>query len=185
MQIANPVSNSTPSYDGFWTLVEPTVAWGTISDTSITMTHDSSGQAFPYDLAPASDYDTTVDDTGTCTGSSSQWAWDDTDSKNKCLTQWRIGSKGIACVQVEASFKRDLAIESTESACDIELDYIDVVVSIRQGMVSETDTVPYSFSQTVPFGTFSTLSATTTSGAAELIPSVVVGLAGLLALKLF
>ena len=79
-----------------------------------------------------------------------------------------------------------MAVESTETACDIELDYVDVVVSIRQGMVSESDTVPYSFSETVPFGTFSTLSAAaTTSGAAELIPSVVVGLAGLLALKLF
>ena len=79
-----------------------------------------------------------------------------------------------------------MEIEADEADCDISLDYTDVVVSIQQGMVSESDATPYRFSETVSFGTFSTLSAsTTTSGAAELIPSAIVSLACLLALKIF
>ena len=79
-----------------------------------------------------------------------------------------------------------MEIEDTEALCDIKIDYTDVVVSIQQGMVSESDATPYRFSETVSFGTFSTLSASTTvSGAAELLSSAIVSLACLLALKIF
>ena len=85
MQIANPVSGGTPSYDGFWTLVEPTVTYSDLSlATPIVMGHDTQGQTTPYDLSPASDYDLTEDSAnGSCTGtansSGGQWAWDNSD----------------------------------------------------------------------------------------------------------
>ena len=93
MQIANPVSGGTPSYDGFWTLVEPTVTKSSITDSSITMYHDtqSASISYPFDLTPASDYDLTADSAnGSCTGtansSGGQWAWENSDVTEKCLT---------------------------------------------------------------------------------------------------
>ena len=85
MSFANPVSGGTPSYDGFWTLVEPTIDFSsTLTTSSLTFTHDPTAVAYPYDLTPASEYDTTVD--SGCTGDASQWAYDTSLATQKCLT---------------------------------------------------------------------------------------------------
>ena len=74
MQIANPVSGGTPSYDGFWTLAFPTVTNPVASATAIKYEHDDNATGTttnrntkPYDLMPASDYDLTLDTTDTTT----------------------------------------------------------------------------------------------------------------------
>lgn len=65
MQIANPISSGTPTYDGFWTLMK--TLYNDSIDVKLKSYHDlntggtSGAVTAPYDLVPASDYDTTLD----------------------------------------------------------------------------------------------------------------------------
>ena len=91
-------------------------------------------------------------------------------------------------MQVTAYFYRLREIETTEATCDFTIEYSDHEVSITQGQVGASghDYTAMKFSETVSFGQFPTLAAATTSSAVSgLIPSIIVGLASMLALSGF
>ena len=66
MNIANPVANAVPAYDGMWALTTETATWTDSTDLVITSVHDDT--TFVYDLLPVSAYDTTVDTETDCAG---------------------------------------------------------------------------------------------------------------------
>ena len=66
MNIANPVANAVPAYDGMWALTTETATWTDSTDLVIASAHDDVD--FVYDLLPVSAYDTTVDTETTCAG---------------------------------------------------------------------------------------------------------------------
>jgi hypothetical protein len=76
MQIANPISSGTPTYDGFWTLMK-TKYNDSVSTKLVSYHDDNSGgtagaAGSPNDLVPASDYDLGLDSaqTSDCTAAS-------------------------------------------------------------------------------------------------------------------
>lgn len=119
----------------------------------IKYAHDLTGtgrNTKPFDLMPSSDYDLvldTADTDGVCQGDTdetlSQWGIEDSDidgTTGNCISSWRIGQTGIACVQIEGSFTRNMI--ATE-VCDFTIDYSDHVISIQMGKVGEADPSAY------------------------------------------
>ena len=189
MEIANPVAGALPTYDGFWHLAKPTLKGVLVpADIAVTIAHETTD---PFDLTPQSSYDLTIDDiAGTCLGGApastqSQWQYDvtGTNLEELCIENWTIGMQGKSCVKVEAFFYRPLAAASTDAECDLTIDKSDHEISIQMGSVGEADTTPFKFTETVSFGTFSTLAGSNVSGAIDLIPSLAMGITSIIVMN--
>ena len=77
-----------------------------------------------------------------------------------CTEQWMIGNSGVTCVEVTGELTRRMAADtSTDSACDLTLDYVEYTVGITIGTVDEADVNFVQFTQTIDFNSFDATNA--------------------------
>ena len=111
MQFTNPVSSADVTYDGFYNFSMASVTWDPIDDsTPPSKINFDWRDATPSDLAPTSDFDTTLDtaavqEDGSTSAACTDGEWTtftapvDTDGDpQQCTEFWQLGKSGIACV---------------------------------------------------------------------------------------
>ena len=140
MQFTNPVSSAVVTYDGFYAFAKAQVKWdGSAKPEYISYDWRDD----PSDLAPTSDFDTTLDTAAVdadgnalsplCT---EDWASEPAPSTTSklCTESWNLGNSGIACVELTGQFTRSLSTTADDTDdCDFDLDYISYSVKIQIG----------------------------------------------------
>ena len=133
MQITNPVSSATVTYDGFYTAATHEITFDGSTNPTIGMSYHT---GLLVDLTPAADGDMDVTlDTATDAGcDNTLWTQEVVAGYSPACTEtWNVGEQGAACVQYRLLLTRTLdvvAASTDETSCDFSIDYSEHTIKI-------------------------------------------------------